>query len=95
MEAMSGILNSVNLARVMIGKRPVPAGSEPRRERSGCSPAERNRTQVDADLLARAPALRVVGRLGVGLDNIDMAACKARGITVFPATGATALGVGV
>ncbi len=53
----------------------------------------RNRTQVDADLLARAPALRVVGRLGVGLDNIDMAACKARGITVFPATGANALAV--
>ena len=53
----------------------------------------RNRTQVDADLLARAPALRVVGRLGVGLDNIDMAACKARNITVFPATGANALAV--
>jgi len=53
----------------------------------------RNRTQVDADLLGRAPALRVVGRLGVGLDNIDMAACKARGITVFPATGANALAV--
>jgi (S)-sulfolactate dehydrogenase len=53
----------------------------------------RNRTQVDADLLARAPALRVVGRLGVGLDNIDMLACKARGITVFPATGANALAV--
>lgn len=53
----------------------------------------RNRTQVDAELLARAPALRVVGRLGVGLDNIDMAACKSRGITVFPATGANALAV--
>ena len=48
----------------------------------------RNRTQVDADLLAAAPGLRVVGRLGVGLDNIDQAACESRGIAVAPATGA-------
>ncbi len=34
--------------------------------------------------------LRVVGRLGVGLDNIDLAACAARGIEVIPATGANA-----
>jgi (S)-sulfolactate dehydrogenase len=48
----------------------------------------RNRTQVDADLLAKAPKLQAVGRLGVGLDNIDVAACEARGIAVYPATGA-------
>ncbi|MCJ2075523.1 3-phosphoglycerate dehydrogenase [Methylobacterium sp. E-016] len=48
----------------------------------------RNRTQVRAGLLAAAPDLRVVGRLGVGLDNIDLAACAARGIAVHPATGA-------
>ena len=53
----------------------------------------RNRTQVDAALLERAPKLRVVGRLGVGLDNIDVAACAARGIEVIPATGANALAV--
>ncbi len=53
----------------------------------------RNRTRVDAALLERAPALRVVGRLGVGLDNIDMAACEGRGIAVFPATGANAIAV--
>ena len=53
----------------------------------------RNRTQVNAELLTAAPQLRVVGRLGVGLDNIDVAACKARGIEVIPATGANALAV--
>ena len=53
----------------------------------------RNRTQVDAGLLAAAPRLRVVGRLGVGLDNIDTAACAARDIEVIPATGANALAV--
>jgi (S)-sulfolactate dehydrogenase len=53
----------------------------------------RNRTQVDAALLGVAPRLRVVGRLGVGLDNIDMQACEARRIEVIPARGANALAV--
>ncbi len=48
----------------------------------------RNRTQVTEDLLSAADALRVVGRLGVGLDNIALDACRARGIAVIPATGA-------
>jgi len=53
----------------------------------------RNRTQVDAALLARAPKLQVVGRLGVGLDNIDVDACRARKIAVHPALGANARAV--
>lgn len=53
----------------------------------------RNRTQVRGALLGAAPKLRVVGRLGVGLDNIDIDACKARGIEVFPATGANDIAV--
>ncbi len=50
----------------------------------------RNRTRVDAALIAKAPRLAVVGRLGVGLDNIDVEACKARRIAVRPAVGANA-----
>ena len=53
----------------------------------------RNRTQVNAEVLAAAPKLKVVGRLGVGLDNIDMPACKARQVAVIPAIGANALAV--
>jgi (S)-sulfolactate dehydrogenase len=53
----------------------------------------RNRTRVDAALVAAAPKLVVVGRLGVGLDNIDVAACAQRAIDVIPATGANALAV--
>lgn len=53
----------------------------------------RNRTQVSAELLSHLPALRVVGRLGVGLDNIDLKAAQTRNITVIPATGANALAV--
>ena len=48
----------------------------------------RNRTQVSASVLDAGTKLEAVGRLGVGLDNIDMDACKARGLPVFPATGA-------
>ena len=50
----------------------------------------RNRTQVRGRALEAARRVRVIGRLGVGLDNIDTEACRARGITVIPATGANA-----
>ncbi|MFO1311084.1 MAG: hydroxyacid dehydrogenase [Burkholderiales bacterium] len=53
----------------------------------------RNRTEVRGALLDALPRCRVVGRLGVGLDNIDVAACEARGMKVIPATGANALAV--
>jgi (S)-sulfolactate dehydrogenase len=53
----------------------------------------RNRTQVRGDLLAALKQCRVVGRLGVGLDNIDVGACEARGMQVIPATGANARSV--
>ena len=42
----------------------------------------RTYTKVDRALLERAPRLRVVGRAGVGLDSIDVAACRERGVEV-------------
>ena len=53
----------------------------------------RNRTRVDAGLLAAGPRLVAVGRLGVGLDNIDLAACAECGVSVHPATGANVVAV--
>ncbi len=53
----------------------------------------RNMTQVRGEVLAACKNLKIVGRLGVGLDNIDMDACRARHIQVFPATGANAQAV--
>jgi (S)-sulfolactate dehydrogenase len=53
----------------------------------------RNRTQVRGDLLAALSQCKVVGRLGVGLDNIDVSGCEAKGMQVIPATGANALSV--
>ncbi|MFG0274235.1 MAG: NAD(P)-dependent oxidoreductase [Phycisphaerales bacterium] len=42
----------------------------------------RTYTTVDEALLAKAPNLRVVGRAGVGLDNIDLHACRLRDVVV-------------
>lgn len=53
----------------------------------------RNRTRVDGALLDTAPALQIVGRAGVGLDNIDVAAADERGIVVVAPLGANAISV--
>ena len=53
----------------------------------------RNRTQVRGALLEGGHHLEAIGRLGVGLDNIDVEACSARNIAVFPATGANDVSV--
>ncbi len=42
----------------------------------------RSATQVTADLLARAPRLKVVGRAGIGVDNVDVEAATKRGVVV-------------
>ena len=46
--------------------------------------------RVTAVLLDGCASLVAIGRLGVGLDNIDMDACKQRDVTVYPASGANA-----
>ncbi|MDH3694886.1 MAG: hydroxyacid dehydrogenase [Gammaproteobacteria bacterium] len=53
----------------------------------------RNQTQVTAALLEQCQRLKVIGRLGVGLDNIDMPACAKHNVQVFAATGANAISV--
>ncbi len=47
----------------------------------------RSETKVTEDLLAAAPTLRVVGRAGTGVDNIDVAAATRRGVVVMNAPG--------
>ncbi|NDR57019.1 hydroxyacid dehydrogenase [Aliiruegeria sabulilitoris] len=53
----------------------------------------RNRTQVTPELLAASSDLKTVGRLGVGLDNINLPACSEKGVEVIPATGANTISV--
>ncbi len=65
-------------------------------ERAGLAPDElktiiadydglaiRSATKVTADLLAAAPRLKVVGRAGIGVDNVDIAAATAAGVVVM------------
>src|ERR1700728_667458 len=54
----------------------------------------RTYTKVNESFLAGAPKLRVVGRGGVGLENIDVAACRKRGIEVVYTPDANTLAVG-
>jgi phosphoglycerate dehydrogenase-like enzyme len=54
----------------------------------------RTYTRVDQALLDQAPRLRVVGRGGVGLENIDVAACRKRGVEVVYTPDANTLAVG-
>lgn len=53
----------------------------------------RNQTIVDTELLASAPRLRAVGRLGAGLDNIDVSALRERSIALVHGGGLNARAV--
>jgi D-3-phosphoglycerate dehydrogenase / 2-oxoglutarate reductase len=75
-------------------------------DRSGISPADlrqiipeydalivHGRTRVSADLLENTTRLKVVGRVGVGVDTIDLEAAKARSVIVVNAPTATSAAV--
>ncbi|HWI66330.1 MAG TPA: phosphoglycerate dehydrogenase [Symbiobacteriaceae bacterium] len=51
----------------------------------------RSETKVTADVLARGTRLQVVGRAGVGVDNIDVEAATERGVVVVNVPGANTL----
>jgi D-3-phosphoglycerate dehydrogenase / 2-oxoglutarate reductase len=53
----------------------------------------RSAVQVDDALMAAAPRLRVIGRAGVGVDNIDAESATRRGIVVMNTPGANAIAV--
>jgi D-3-phosphoglycerate dehydrogenase len=53
----------------------------------------RGRTKVDAGVIKVAKKLRIVGRAGVGLDNIDVEAAKATGVHVWNTPGAPSTSV--
>ena len=45
--------------------------------------AVRSATKATADLIARADNLKVIGRAGIGVDNIDISAASAKGVVVM------------
>jgi len=60
----------------------------------------RGRTKIDAAILDSAPRLKIIGRAGVGLDNVDVHSAKQRGLVVLntpaaPLTSVAELTVGL
>lgn len=53
----------------------------------------RSATKVTRDIIESAEKLKVIGRAGIGLDNIDVAAAKEKGIAVLNTPGASAVSV--
>jgi D-3-phosphoglycerate dehydrogenase len=53
----------------------------------------RSAVKVNADVLAKAPKLRVIGRAGVGVDNVDLPAATAAGVLVMNTPGGNAVAV--
>ena len=53
----------------------------------------RSATKVTKDVIAAAPALRVIARAGTGVDNVDLEAASQRGIIVMNAPGANSISV--
>ena len=53
----------------------------------------RSRTQITAELLKQADRLKVIGRAGVGVDNVDVHSASLRGIVVMNTPGASTVAV--
>jgi D-3-phosphoglycerate dehydrogenase / 2-oxoglutarate reductase len=53
----------------------------------------RSAVKVNAEVLAKAPKLRVIGRAGVGVDNVDLPAATAAGVLVMNTPGGNAVAV--
>ena len=71
----------------------IPAGGLPAALADADALIVRSAVQADAALLEHAPKLRLIGRAGVGVDNIDTAAATKRGIVVMNTPGANAVAV--
>src|SRR5271156_3490850 len=69
---------------IQVDLAPGPPAEELKARIGGCDGlAVRSATKVTAGLLSRAPQLKVIGRAGIGVDNIDVGAATARGIVVM------------
>jgi D-3-phosphoglycerate dehydrogenase / 2-oxoglutarate reductase len=71
----------------------IPTGGLPAELADADALVVRSAVQADAALLAAAPKLRIIGRAGVGVDNIDAAEATRRGIVVMNTPGANAVAV--
>ncbi len=80
--------------RVRVEQVPLDDPALPARLAEADGLLVRTYTRVTETFLAKCPRLKVVGRGGVGLENIDVAACRRRGIQVVYTPDANTLAVG-
>lgn len=71
----------------------IPSGGLPAALADADALIVRSAVQADAALLEHAPKLRLIGRAGVGVDNIDTAEATRRGVVVMNTPGANAVAV--
>lgn len=89
-EAGLSILKSAEGLQVDVPDQPTP--DEVKGMISGYDAlVVRSRTRITADILENAHHLKVIGRAGTGIDNIDLQAASARGILVMNTPGANAM----
>ena len=66
----------------------ILSADQMREKLAGCQGVILGVDPMSADVLAAVPELRAIAKYGVGLDNIDLEACKQRGIAVSRTVGA-------
>lgn len=66
----------------------ILSADQMREKLAGCQGVILGVDPMSANVLAAAPELRAIAKYGVGLDNIDLEACKQRGIAVSRTVGA-------
>ena|SRR2546426_508154 len=86
---------AVDLLRAEPDWNVIQSDSKAYRDHLGTADAliVRSAVKVNKELLDRAPNLRVVGRAGVGTDNIDLAVATERGVLVMNTPGGNAVSV--
>jgi len=85
-DVSEGGLGPLRTSGFMVEKRPGLPPAELREAVKDCEGLiVRSETKVTADLLDAASSLRVIGRAGVGVDNIDVTAATIRGVVVMNA----------
>ncbi|MFY9573017.1 MAG: phosphoglycerate dehydrogenase, partial [Blastocatellia bacterium] len=82
----NGVDKLLSASGVIVDERPSISGDELAQLIGGYEALiVRSKTRVTAELIERAANLRVVGRAGTGVDNIDVSAATRRGIVVMNA----------
>ncbi|MBN1204125.1 MAG: hydroxyacid dehydrogenase [Myxococcaceae bacterium] len=92
-------LERLSAAGLEVHEHSVPAGADPAAAEEALAArlegaralVVRSQTQVTASLLEKAPSLWLVGRAGVGYENIDISACERLGVAVMNTPGASAI----